>query len=566
MTTARPPAERATASTTDRSRHYDWVIIGSGFGGSVSALRLIEKGYRVLLIEKGRRFAASDFPRSNWNLKRWLWLPALNFLGFFKLTFLRHLTVLSGVGYGGGSLVYACTLATPSAKAFDSGSWSGLADWHAELAPHYETALHMLGAADVTFATPSDDALESLARDLGRGEHFRRTRVSIYFGEPGETVDDPYFGGAGPERTGCTLCGGCMIGCRHGAKNTLDRNYLYLAERRGLESATETEVQAVRPEAGGYRIEATQRLGWLRRRRRSWTADRVVFSGGVLGTVPLLLKMRDAADGLPDLSPRVGDLVRTNSESLIGVVSNSDTDFSKGIAIGSIVQTDAHSHLEVVRYPSGSGFFRTLMTPHAAGGNALRRTLRAAAAVAARPVAWLRAFFIRDFARSSVILLFMRSLEDTLQLRRGRFFGNRVRTTMAPGSNRPTAAIPEATEYAERMAKKIDGVTASLASEMALGTPTTAHILGGCCMGGNEAEGVIDARHRVFGYDGLYVIDGSAISANLGVNPSLTITALAERAMSLVPPKVGALGEPAPRLLAPRPPAPRPMAAVTDDG
>lgn len=528
------------APAIDGSSHYDWVIVGSGFGGSVSALRLVEKGYRVLLIEKGRRFAPSDYPRSNWNLKRWLWLPALNFRGFFKLTFLRHLTVLSGVGYGGGSLVYACTLATPPAGAFDSGTWRGLADWHGELEPHYETALRMLGAADVPFSTPSDDALESLAHDLGREEHFRRTRVSIYFGEAGQTVADPYFGGAGPERTGCELCGGCMIGCRHGAKNSLDYNYLYLAERLGLESVTQTEVEAVRPIESGYRVEAVERLAWLRRRRHSWTADRVIFSGGVMGTVPLILKMRDDPQGLPKLSPRVGDLVRTNSEALIGVVSNSKTDFSKGVAIGSIVQTDEHSHLEVVRYPSGSGFFRLLMTPHAEGSGTIQRTFRALGAVARRPLAWLRAFLVRDFAKSSVVLLFMRSLEDTLHLRRGRVFRQSVRTTMPVGSRKPTAAIPEASDYAQQMAEKLDGVAASLATEMAFGTPTTAHILGGCCIGADESEGVIDSHHRIFGYDGLYIIDGSAISANLGVNPALTITALAERAMGLIPAKQAA--------------------------
>jgi cholesterol oxidase len=450
------------------------------------------------------------------------------------MTFLRHVTVLSGVGVGGGSLVYANTLPVPEDEFFAAPTWSGLADWKRELEPHYRTALRMLGATENPHLGPADEALREVGRDLGREAGFRPVRVAVYFGEPGKTVPDPYFGGEGPERTGCTLCGGCMIGCRHGAKNTLDRNYLWLAERRGLRIEADTEVTWLRPLAGGgFEVEARQGASLLGRRRRAFEARNVVLSGGVLGTVPLLLRLRASPGGLPRLSPRVGDRVRTNSEALIGVTTRrADLDLSRGVAITSILHTDAHSHLEPVRYPAGSGFFRLLMAPHVDGGSAPVRLMRAAAALGRRPLRFLRAYLVRDWARSTLILLFMRTLEGTLGLRLGA--GGRLRTVLSAGAA-PTASMPEATDLARRMEGKLDGVAASLLTETALGTPTTAHILGGACMGASPEEGVVDQAHRVFGYPGLYVVDGAAISANPGVNPALTITALAERAMSLVP-------------------------------
>jgi cholesterol oxidase len=511
----------------------DFAIVGSGFGGSVSALRLAEKGHRVLVLEKGRRFRPEDFPASNWNLRRWLWMPRLGFRGPFKMTFLRHLTALSGVGVGGGSLVYANTLPTPTDAFFESPSWAHLADWRAELAPHYETALRMLGATENPHLGPADEALRDVGRELGREDGFRPVRVAVHLGEPGQTVPDPYFGGEGPSRTGCTLCGGCMIGCRHGAKNTLDRNYLWLAEKRGVRVHADTEVTWVRPLAGGgYAVEALEGTSWRRRRVR-FRARRVIFAGGVLGTIPLLLKLRASPDGLPGLSPRLGDRVRTNSEALIGVTTlRKDLDVSRGLAITSILHTDAHSHLEPVRYPAGSGFFRLLMAPLVSGEGAAARFVRTFAAVARRPLAHLRAWLVRDWARSTLILLFMRTLEGTMRLRLAG--GWRLASALSDGPA-PSANMPEAADLARRVGRRIGGVESTLVTETLLGTPTTAHILGGACMGATPEEGVIDPRHRVFGYDGLYVVDGSAISANPGVNPSLTITALAERAMSFVP-------------------------------
>ncbi|HEY1691268.1 MAG TPA: GMC family oxidoreductase [Polyangiaceae bacterium] len=513
---------------------HDFVVIGSGFGGSVSALRLVEKGYRVLLLEKGRRFAPDDFPKTNWDLRRWMWMPGLGMRGIFKMSFFPHLTVVHGVGYGGGSLVYANTLPVPKDGFFTATSWGTLADWKGELAAHYATARRMLGATRNPNVTYVDEVIRDVARDMGREADFHPTDVAVYFGEPGKTVPDPFFGGEGPERTGCISCGACMTGCRYGAKNTLDRNYLYLAEKRGLEVLTETEVTAVRPAGGGgYLVEA--------RGGRVFEAKNVVFAGGVLGTLDLLLRMKADPSGLPRLSDRLGERVRTNSESLIEVVSQRrDHDLSKGIAIGSILETDDHSHLEPTRYGAGSGFFRLLAAPHVAGASFWTRMANLAGTVVRHPLKLLRAVTVPDFARYSVILLYMRALEGSLRMKLGRAlttgFATGLTTELGEGAA-PTASIPEATELARRVAEKLDGLPVSLVTETAFGVPTTAHILGGCCMGASAEDGVIDRDHRVFGYEGLWVIDGSAISANPGVNPSLTITALAERAMSRIPPR-----------------------------
>ncbi|MFT4627031.1 MAG: cholesterol oxidase [Myxococcota bacterium] len=512
--------------------HYDWIIVGSGFGGAVSALRLVEKGYRVLVLEKGRRWRPEDFPRSTWDVRRFLWQPEVGLRGPFKMTFFRHLTVYSGVGVGGGSLVYANTLPVPKQGFFTHGSWAGLADWQAELAPHYATAQRMLGAATNPRLTAPDHALQRVAEGIGRADAFHPTEVAVFFGDATTEVPDPYFDGEGPPRVGCSFCGACMTGCRHGAKNTLDKNYLYLAERRGLELAAEQTVQAVRAREQGYEVETVDTFGW-QRRRQTLTADRVMLSGGVLGTVDLLLRMRAAPDGLPALSGQVGQQVRTNSEALIGVTtSRPELDLSEGIAISSILHTDAHSHLEPVRYAAGSGLFRLLVVPHAPGatlGQRLAATLRV---TLTNPLQMLKTWFVRDWAKSTTILLYMRSLEGTLALERG-WFG--MRTHLSTGAT-PTAAIPEASALAEAFAAEVDGTTVSIFSETILGTPSTAHILGGACIGADPTTGVIGPDHQVHGYPGLYVCDGSAVSANPGVNPSLTITAMTERAMAGIAP------------------------------
>lgn len=526
------------------SAHFDFIIVGSGFGGSVSALRLSEKGYSVCVLEKGRRFNPGDFPKTNWDLRRWMWMPSAGLRGIFQMSFLKHVTVLHGVGVGGGSLVYANTLPTPKLGFFQAKSWSHLADWRKELMPHYATAKRMLGATEVPFETVGDRVLKEVAKETGREEHFHRAEVGVYFGQAGKKAADPYFDGEGPERVGCTQCGACMTGCNVGAKNTLDRNYLYLAEKLGCVIEAETEVQRVVPlssthegKNGGYRVETKDSFGSS---TSALTADNVVFSGGVMGTVPLLLAMKE--DALPKLSPVLGQMVRTNSEALFAVVApDTEEDFTRGVAITSILHTDEHSHVEPVRYGRGSGFFRTMLLPHGPGSNLLSRGARAAKRFSEEPARWARALTVRDISKHSLVLLYMQTLDGTLRLRLGRSARTAFRRSLVTEVDDPKVApqafIPEATDIAERFAKKVRGVVSGLFTETLLGVPSTAHILGGCTMGESAASGVIDSEHRVFGYEGLYVIDGSAMSANPGVNPSLTITAMAERAMSKIRPK-----------------------------
>ena len=516
---------------------FDFIIIGSGFGGSVSALRLAEKGYSVLVLERGRRFGMKDFPKTNWDLRNYMWNPKAGMRGILSLSFFDHVTVLHGVGVGGGSLGYANTLPTPKDAFFETGSWKGLADWKAELAPHYERVLTMLGAAENPRLGEPDRILGEIAREVGREEDFHRTRVGVFFGEPGRTVPDPFFGGAGPERTGCTFCGACMTGCRVGAKNTLDRNYLHLAEALGVEVLAETEVTALRArDGGGYVVETKEAFG-RHRRRESFGARSVVLAGGVLGSVPLLLKMREDPRGLPKLSPRVGDQVRTYNEALIGVVNPDTTaDMTRGVAITSIFHTDEHSHLEPVRAGKGADMFRILSLPHAPGKTLGARVRGAIAGYVKDPLLWAKFYTRRDLSPAGVTLLYMRTLESTLSLSlEGR--ARRLVTRLDDPTSAPRAFMDEANDLADRFRAKMGGVQVSMLTELLRAIPTTAHILGGACIGANAEEGVIDTQHRVFGYDGLYVIDGSAMSANPGVNPSLSIASMAERAMTFVPAK-----------------------------
>jgi cholesterol oxidase len=523
--------------SANNSYDYDYIIIGSGFGGSVAALRLSEKGYRVLVLEKGKWFQNSDFPKTNWNLRRWLWLPSLKLFGFFRISFHRHITILSGVGVGGGSLVYANTLPIPDESFFQAASWSGLADWEQELAPFYPTALKMLGATTNPQLKDGDVSLFKLAQKLNMSSEYRPTDVGVYFGKANETVSDPYFNGAGPERSGCTFCGGCMVGCRYNAKNTLDKNYLYLAQQRGAKIQAEREVYDVQPldhrdGSNGYKIKWKSATRYFKQ-WGEYNCKSVIFAGGVMGTVPLLLRLKKTS--LPGLSDRVGWDIRTNSESLIGVVSfDRNLNFSEGVAIGSILQWDEHSHVEPVRYPAGSGFWRLLTSPQVHGNMILTRIIRIILDIMIHPVKNFRAYFVGNWAKKTQILLFMRTLDSTLRFAASGLWG--MRSSLIKGAS-PTPFIPEAKKLAEQFAQIVDGKPTVLLTETLLGRPTTAHILGGAVMGEDARQGVIDKDNHVFGYVNMLICDGSTISANPGVNPSLTITAIAERAMSKIPAK-----------------------------
>ncbi|MFN0216901.1 MAG: GMC oxidoreductase [Saprospiraceae bacterium] len=514
---------------------YDYIIIGSGFGASVSALRLSEKGYNVLVVEKGKWYRREDFPKTNWNLPKWLWLPSLRWYGIMKITIFQHVGIVSGTGVGGGSLVYANTLPIPKPAFFNSGSWAKLADWQKELQPYYERALQMLGAAQNPRFFDGEHAFEQLAEDIGQKEHLNPTNVAVYFGEPGKSHPDPYFEGKGPERSGCTFCGACMTGCRHNAKNTLDKNYLYLAQQHGAEILAEQEVTNVRPigkpdGSEGYSVKIQDSTRFFKKKKILQTRG-IVFSGGVLGTVALLLKLKKTS--LPNLSDMVGKEVRTNNESLIAITQlDNSSDQSQGIAIGAILHTDEHSHLELVRYGAGSGAWRLTFLPFVEGPNALVRFLKIIWELLSHPLQYWQYFRVKDWAKSSAIMLFMQTLDSTVTFTRTWWGGMR---TAVVGKENPTAFIPRAIELTRKFEAILKGKAVAFGLTPLLGIPGTAHILGGAVMGDTPENGVIDQNNRVFGYENMMVCDGSMISANPGVNPALSITAISERAMDQVP-------------------------------
>jgi cholesterol oxidase len=514
---------------------YDFVIVGTGFGGSVAAYRLAQKGYSVLMLEKGKRFGAQDFPKTNMNLRKWLWLPMFRFFGFFKITFFKHVGILSGVGVGGGSLVYANTLPVPADAFFQQGSWADCADWKRELEPHYAMAKKMLGAQKVPFKGPADEALQLVAEKIGKAELYSPTEVGVYFGEPGEEAEDPYFDGKGPARKGCIYCGACMTGCRHNAKNSLDKNYLYLAEKLDARIKPETEVLDISSldEKGenGYTLTYRSSTSAFAPKKKM-KAKRLILSGGVLGSVKLLLQSQKK--GLKNLSPMLGQDIRTNNESLIGIVNRDHpNDFSKGVAIGSILHTDQHSHLEVCRYGKGSSFWRFGFVPLATGRTFFKRMGSMFTRFFSKPLRILRIAFRWNFTTQNSILLFMQTLNSTIRFVPS---GNGMKSELN-NDVRPSSFIPEAQKLAETYSETVNGEPFIVPTEALFGIPTTAHILGGCVIGSSPEKGVIDAQHRAFNYKNLWVMDGSAISSNPGVNPSLTITAMTERAISFIPPK-----------------------------
>ena len=521
-----------------RLMHYDVIVIGSGFGGSVTALRLSEKGYRVAVVESGRRFGAADYPKTNWNLRKFLWFPRLGLRGIQRLTLLKDVLVLSGAGVGGGSLVYANTLYEPHDAFYTDSEWSGITDWKTELLPFFDQAKRMLGATPHPTTTPADEVIKDIAVHFGVEDTYQPTPVGVYYGEAGIEAADPFFGGAGPKRTGCVTCGGCMVGCRFDAKNTLDRNYLYLAEQAGTDVHADTEATDVTSrQEGGYTVSTERPGAWLRKQPRQLTADHIVFSAGALGTTRLLLKLRDSGS-LPSLSTRLGSTVRTNSEAILAATARGlDVDYSEGVAITSSIHPEPHTHIEPVRYPRGSNMMGLLATILVDGGGKVPRQLRFLWQAVRHPIAFARSLSVRRWAERSVILLVMQSLDNKIKvtLKRG-FLGTRLTSTQDSDTPNPSY-IPIANETARVAAKSMGGFPGSSINEVLLDVPTTAHIIGGACIGPDPEHGVIDPYHRVFGHPGLHVADGSALPGNLGVNPSLTITAMTERAMAYWPEK-----------------------------
>ncbi|MDQ3677592.1 MAG: GMC family oxidoreductase [Actinomycetota bacterium] len=521
---------------------FDWLVVGSGFGGSVSAWRLTEKGYRVGVLESGRRFTDEDFPRSTWDIRRYFFAPRLGLRGIFRLSLFKDVTIVSGAGVGGGSLGYASTLYRARPRFYADAQWAGLDDWERTLAPHYDEAERMLGVTHVTADDRGDDLLRDFGKHLGVEDTYAKTRVGIYMGAPGETVADPYFGGAGPPRTGCTHCGRCMVGCRVGAKNTLPKNYLWLAELGGAQVLPEREVVDVRPlgrgdGADGYAVISQRAGAWLRKERRTHTAKNVVLAAGPLGTNRLLQRCR-LGGSLPRISPRLGRLVRTNSESILAVTApkHSGIDFSERVAITGSIYPDEDTHIETVVYGRAGDSMNLLHTLLVGDGTRITRPLKLLSAAVRHPVSFVRVCNPRGWSERTIILLVMQTHDNAITLvpTRNRFGGLRLQT--GQDSDKPTPTfIPVANDAAEWIAKQIGGIPQSSVLEALASIPTTAHILGGAVIARSPEEGVVDARHRVFGYENLLVCDGSVVPANVGVNPSLTITARTERALSFVP-------------------------------
>ncbi|MBY4572971.1 cholesterol oxidase [Gordonia paraffinivorans] len=523
---------------TDRhdADHYDAIVIGSGFGGSVAALRLTEKGYRVAVLESGRRFADEDLPKTSWRLRDYVWAPALGLFGVQRMHPLRDVLVMAGAGVGGGSLNYANTLYRPLPAFFDDPHWGRITDWASELDPYYDQASRMLGVTTYPRETPADKVIRKIAQDMGAGDTFVHTPVGVYFGEPGKTVEDPFFGGVGPARTGCTDCGSCMTGCRVGAKNTLVKNYLYLAEQAGATIIPMTTVDTVYPRSeGGYVVES-HRTGrrWSRRGRRVFTADHVVFAAGTYGTNKLLLDMQQKGH-LPGLSKRLGKVVRTNSEAVLAATArNRKVDYTEGVAITSSFHPNDHTHIEPVRYGKGSNLIGLLQAMLIDGDGPLPRPLMAIVEAIRHPIVTARSLWVRNWSERTIIALVMQTADNSLELFSGRGrFGPMLRSRKGAGDPPPTW-IPEGHEAVRRVADEIDGDPGGSFVDW-LNIPMTAHFLGGCSIGNSAEDGVIDPYHRVFNHPGLHVVDGSAVSANLGVNPSLTITAQAERALAMWP-------------------------------
>ncbi|MGW4897996.1 GMC oxidoreductase [Kitasatospora sp. NPDC004240] len=544
---------------------YDVVVVGSGFGGSVAALRLTEKGYRVAVLEAGRRFGRDELPRNSWDLANYLWAPQFGLYGIQRIHLLANVLILAGAGVGGGSLNYANTLYVPPKAFFEDRQWQHITDWQEELAPFYDQARRMLGVRLNPTVTPSDVHLKAAAEQMGVGDTFHMAPVGVFFGDgedaegakaaPGEEHPDPYFGGAGPSRRACTECGECMTGCRHGAKNMLTENYLHLAERGGAEIHPLTTVARIRERGEGFavdvrRTDSRSTTDPVKAGARTITAARVVIAAGTYGTQNLLHRMRDGGH-LPRISGRLGELTRTNSEALVGAQTTdrrygTRVDFTKGVAITSSIHPDENTHIEPVRYGKGSNAMGALSIMQVKGGGRAPRWLRFLGSAALHPVTFARSMNQHRWSEKTIIGLVMQSLDNSITVSLKKSGPGKGRLTSRQGHGAPNPTwIPAAEKGAQALAAEINGFPGSTVGEI-FDIPMTAHFLGGCPIGDSPETGVVDPYHRLYGHPGISVVDGSAISANLGVNPSLTITAQAERAMSMWPNKGGTDGRPAP--------------------
>jgi len=528
---------------------YDFVVIGSGFGGSVCAMRLAEKGYSVLVLERGRRYRDEDFPHTNWAFWKFLWFPPIRCFGILQITTLRGLMVLHGSGVGGGSLGYANVLEIPDDRLFANPAWKHLADWQTVLRPHYKTARRMLGVIPNPQLWPADHVLQEIAVEMGQGDTFHNTEVGVFFGEEDAEVPDPYFGGDGPVRTGCNHCGGCMVGCRHNAKNSLPKNYLYFAEKWGAGIRPEAEVTDIRPlpsdqpDDARYEVDYRRSTAWLLKSKYCVRTRNVVLAAGTLGTLKLLFKCRDVTRSLPYISPHLGDKVRTNNEALHGSLSRTgDANYSEGISITSIFNADDVTRIEPVRYPEGSSFMRIIAAPLVSTGDIIVvRLAKALWWIIRHPIDALRIYILPGWARRLTIVMAMQTEDNRMRLRLGRSLLTLFRRGLIsePDLQQTVPArIDIGHKITRDFARKTNGVTAGTVGENLFGMPTTPHILGGCLFGESAEDGVVDLNCQVHNYPGLYVIDGSIVPGNPGTNPSLTITALAEYAMNRILPAV----------------------------
>ena len=511
-------------------------MIGSGFGGSVSAMRLAEKGYSVLILEKGKSYRDKDFPETNWNLSKFLWAPLLKWFGFQKVSVFKEVIILSGVGVGGGSLVYANTHMFPPDDFFNNPAWSHFKDWKKALTPFYNNARFMLGTTKNKTLDRADELLKEIAIDMGREDSFERVNVGVYYGNTEEEVD-PYFKGLGPKRKGCIECAGCMVGCRHNAKNTLDKNYLFFARKFGAQVEAERMVERIEYKGGHYYIYSHSSTSWFKRQKKTYASKGLVVCGGVLGTMDILLKQKYGYKTLTGLSDTLGENLRTNSEMICGVTSPNEK-LNHGIAISSYFNPDENSRIEIVKYPDGSNAMKTLSTLATGPGHTIVRILKLVFNIFQNPFRFVKLVFDRKWSTKSIILLVMQTLDNSMKMvyKRFPFSGMSIQNRK---ENRVPAYIDIGQIVMDRYARKINGTAQNAITEVLFNMSTTAHILGGCPMGRTIAEGVVNEKFEVHGYPRMYILDGSIIPCNLGVNPSLTITALSEFAMSLIPEKEG---------------------------